>query len=89
MQEVQEIVKGRAQIIKIDTERNPRIAARYSVAGLPTLCIFRHGEVVQRFEGLRDKNELLLALASASDMPAASRHEASPLASPRTNAATA
>lgn len=51
VQEIATDVKGKMSIVKIDTEKYPNLAARFNVQGLPTLCIFKDGKVVQRLEG--------------------------------------
>lgn len=39
-------------IIKIDTERNPDVAIRYQVRGIPNLILFRSGEVLWQQAGV-------------------------------------
>jgi thioredoxin 1 len=38
-------------VAKLNTDENPDIAMRYQVSGIPTLMIFRGGEVVERIVG--------------------------------------
>ncbi|WP_428234830.1 thioredoxin [Gracilimonas sp.] len=42
----------RLNIIKIDTERNPDVAIRYQVRGIPNLILFRKGEVLWQQAGV-------------------------------------
>jgi thioredoxin 2 len=42
---------GRAIILKVDTEANPSIAARYRVQGIPNFVIFRGGKPVRQQAG--------------------------------------
>lgn len=42
---------GRAAVVKIDVDQNPDLAARYGVRGIPTLLLFKGGEVVDRLVG--------------------------------------
>jgi thioredoxin 2 len=43
---------GRALVLKVDTDKNPQLAARYGVRGIPNFAVFRDGEVVRQQAGL-------------------------------------
>lgn len=47
------------KVIKVDVDKNPMIAARFRVQGVPTLILFRKGEVLWRQSGLTDRRSLL------------------------------
>lgn len=47
-----------ASIIKIDVDKNPQVAAKYSVRGVPTLIIFRNGQIKWRQSGVVPTDEL-------------------------------
>ena len=51
-------------IVKIDADENPRSAVEYQAMSLPTLKVFRNGEVVQTLVGARPKAALESALAA-------------------------
>jgi thioredoxin 1 len=42
---------GRAKIVKLDVDANPTIAAQYGVRGIPTLLVFKGGELVDTLVG--------------------------------------
>lgn len=42
---------GRAIIAKLDTSRNPTIAARYQIRGVPTLLFFKNGQLADQIVG--------------------------------------
>jgi len=59
IKEVVKEVAGKVRIIKIDIDKNQTIAQRYNVRGVPTLAIFKNGEIVWRKSGVQTKNQLI------------------------------
>ena len=49
---------GRAAIGKLDVDSNPRIAERFQIRGIPTLLIFKDGELADTIVGLASKEDL-------------------------------
>jgi thioredoxin 1 len=47
-----------ATILKIDVEKNPKVASFYKVQGVPTLIIFKNGEIKWRQSGVVTANDL-------------------------------
>ena len=45
---------GRAVVVKVDTDRNGAIAARYGVRGIPNFVVLKGGSVVQQHAGMVD-----------------------------------
>lgn len=50
---------GRAKVGKLDADENRDTLIQYGVSNLPTVIVFRNGEVVARFRGDRDYREAL------------------------------
>lgn len=50
---VAERIAGRALILKVDTEANPELSARYGIRSIPTIMIFLGGKEVQRTAGVQ------------------------------------
>lgn len=45
-------------IVKIDTEKNPDVAIHYQVRGIPTLILFKEGQVLWQQAGVMSANQL-------------------------------
>jgi thioredoxin 2 len=43
---------GRALVLKVDTEQNPQLSARYNVRGIPNFAVFNGGHLVTQQAGL-------------------------------------
>lgn len=54
------------RIVKIDVDNNEEISAEYNIQSVPTLMIFKNGEVVWRESGARSLNELKIIIAQQS-----------------------
>ena len=50
------------KVCKVNIDDSMEIAARYGIQNIPTVLIFRNGEVAQKFVGLQQKATLLNAL---------------------------
>ncbi len=50
--------EGRAKLAKVDVDRNPQVAARYDIRSIPTLLLFKDGQVVDRVIGVAPKQVL-------------------------------
>jgi len=50
-------------IVKLNVDENPKVAQKYGILNIPTLGVFKNGEVVKEVVGARSKSALLRELA--------------------------
>ncbi len=58
LQEFAKELGEKVKVIKIDVDKNPEIARRYQIQGVPTLALFKLGNVVWRQSGIVPKHVL-------------------------------
>ena len=56
---------GVAKIVKINVDESPGTAAQYQINSIPTLIIFKAGQVVEMFQGVQQKSRVQDALQQA------------------------
>jgi len=59
LQEVKAEIGEAANIIKIDVDKNPKVADVYQVMSIPTLILFKKGEILWRESGVVPKAGLV------------------------------
>lgn len=59
LQQVKNEMGEDVKIIKIDVDKNQALAARYQVRGVPTLMVFKDGELKWRQSGVVQANDLV------------------------------
>lgn len=64
LKEVKNNLKGSVKILKIDVDKNQKVAAAYQVQGVPTLIIFQNGKPLWRQSGVVASDELIRRLNS-------------------------
>ena len=51
--------EGLLKVAKIDVDENPTVPGRYRVIGIPTLMLFKGGQIVERIVGAQPKERIL------------------------------
>jgi thioredoxin 1 len=49
---------GKVKVVKLDADQNPNIMMQYGVMGIPTLMLFKSGEVRERITGYLPKDKI-------------------------------
>jgi len=56
---------GKVQVGKVNIDDNQMLATNYQISAIPTVMVFKGGEVVERFVGVQPKNRLQQAIDQA------------------------
>ncbi|KAG0618507.1 hypothetical protein M758_4G069700 [Ceratodon purpureus] len=59
LNEVSSALQDKVRVVKIDTEKYPDLASRFNIQALPTLVLFKNGQVADRIEGVLRSEELV------------------------------
>jgi thioredoxin 1 len=59
LQEIAGELGERVRVIKIDVDQNQEIANRYQIRSVPTLMIFKNGEIKYKQAGVHTKQQLM------------------------------
>ncbi len=58
VEEIAEEYEGKVKVGKIDVDEEQALAIRYGIQSIPTLLIFKNGEVAEKIVGLRPKEAI-------------------------------
>lgn len=64
LEDVKKEMKNSIGIIKIDVDKNPAIAAKFQVKGVPTLIVFKQGKQLWRQSGVLRQGEIVELMKS-------------------------
>ena len=62
LEQVKKVLGEQIRIIKVDIDKHAATASQYQVQSVPTLMLFRHGEMLWRTSGAMQKAELLATM---------------------------
>ena len=60
--EIADEYAGKIKVGKVDTDSSRDIAMKFGISAIPTLILFKNGEVAKKFVGLQQKSDLKTAL---------------------------
>lgn len=55
---------GKLKVGKVDTDNNRQISMKFGISSIPTLIMFKDGQMVKKFVGLQQKSDLKAAIES-------------------------
>ena len=64
LEQVNEQLKQKLRIVKINTGNYPNLGTKYHIAALPTLVLFKNGQPIDRIEGVMGAERLIPRLQS-------------------------
>lgn len=58
LEELSKEMEGKIKIGKLEVDANPQMAEKYEIMSIPSLKVFKEGNVVKEFAGLQNKEVL-------------------------------
>ncbi len=58
LEELDGEIEGKASIVKVDVDDNQETAGKYGIMSIPTLVLFKDGEIVDKVVGFKPKEAL-------------------------------
>jgi thioredoxin 1 len=58
LEEISGTLNGKVKIVKLNVDENPHTASKYGVMSIPTLMLFKNGEMASRQVGAAPKQKL-------------------------------
>ena len=58
LEEIAGSLNGKVKIVKLNVDENPHTASKYGVMSIPTLMLFKNGEMASRQVGAAPKQKL-------------------------------
>ena len=62
LEKVAEQTNGKAKVIKLNVDENQITAQKYGISGIPTVIVFKNGEMVDKMVGLQPEANYLKAI---------------------------
>jgi thioredoxin 1 len=59
LEEVAATMKGKVKVIKVDVDKNQQASLKYQVKSIPTLILFKKGEIKWRQAGVVDPQSIM------------------------------
>ena len=63
LEELDGEIEGKAKIVKVDVDDNQETAGKYGIMSIPTLVLFKDGEIVDKVVGFKPKEALAELIA--------------------------
>jgi thioredoxin 1 len=70
LKELNGMLGNTVRILKIDVDRNPKLAAQHTISGVPTLMLLQHGKILWRQSGVMPAAQLAKIIKQHAVLPA-------------------
>jgi thioredoxin 1 len=65
LEEIATEMKGKVKVAKLNVDENPAVAGKYGVRSIPTLMLFKNGQLASQKVGAMPKGELVKWISAA------------------------
>jgi thioredoxin 1 len=65
LEELSKELEGKLKVVKLDVDSNPQVAQAYNIRGIPSLLLFKNGQVAAQKVGALPKQQLKAWLTEA------------------------
>ncbi len=62
LEQVKAVLGDKVRILKVDVDKHEQTAAQYGIQAVPTLMLFRNGQILWRQSGAMTKSDLLAVI---------------------------
>ncbi|CAN5591581.1 thioredoxin [soil metagenome] len=69
LKELQGMIGNAIRILKIDVDKNPKLAAEHNISGVPTLMLFQSGKILWRQSGVIPATQLVTIIQQYAVLP--------------------
>jgi thioredoxin 1 len=59
LKEISKVAGDKVRVIKIDVDKNNHLARKYQIRGVPTIILYKNGQLLWRQSGVANKDQLL------------------------------
>ena len=66
LEELKEELGEKIRIVKVDVDKNTKAAVHYGVRGVPTMILFKNGQILWREAGVMPKQEIMQVIQQHS-----------------------
>ncbi len=63
IERISEKMDGKIKVYKLNVDENPAISSQFGITGIPTVIIFRNGQIEREFVGVQPEQVYLNALS--------------------------
>jgi len=62
VEELSNDYSGRVKVGKLNTDDNPKVASSFGISAIPTVLLFKGGQIVDKFVGVQPKTRMSTAM---------------------------